>query len=640
FHFPEAGTFYIDHISIPAPAAPPVSAPNLLPNGGFESDLANWFTQASSPAAATFSVVSGDAPQGTKALKVDVTTPGPNPWSVQAINDAWVAETGKTYTLTFYARAAAAGSTFKVIQQNQTYAEKIFTLTTAWQKYDWTFTAQEASLQLKFHFPNAGTFYLDDFVIPKPGSVTPPPPPCTPPAFPLPALALGKPKFLGGVYSASQLPNFTSYFNQVVPENAGKWGSVEAARDVRNWTELDAAYQLAEDNGFPFRFHVLVWGNQQPAWIETLPPAEQLEEIKEWYAAVAARYPGIDFLEVVNEPTNDPPNAPGNGGGNYVNALGGSGATGWDWVLTSFRLARQYFPSAKLMINDYNVESTPANVQRYLGIINLLKAENLVDAIGLQAHAFSTRFATAAALKATLDQYQATGLPVYVTELDIDGQTDQIQLDEYKRVFPVYWEHPAVAGVTLWGYRPGHWRTAQGAFLATAEGCERPALAWLRRYVGNNAPVAALTAAPSGGFAPLPVAFDGSASADADNEALSYEWNFGNGATATGQTAAYTYTVPGTYTVTLTVKDGYGATGTATAMVAVAPGLKVQYRVRPDGHRTTDNRIKPHFQVVNVGDKAVPYGELTLRYWYTRENAAYPWAADNTGQQFWVDYAA
>jgi hypothetical protein len=75
------------------------------------------------------------------------------------------------------------------------------------------------------------------------------------------------------------------------------------------------------------------------------------------------------------------------------------------------------------------------------GILNPLKAENLIDPIGLQDPAFSTRFATAAALKATLDQYQATDLPIYVTELDIDGQTDQIQLDEYKRVFPVYWEH-------------------------------------------------------------------------------------------------------------------------------------------------------------------------------------------------------
>ena len=71
---------------------------------------------------------------------------------------------------------------------------------------------------------------------------------------------------------------------------------------------LDAAYKLAKDNGFPFRFHIFVWGNQQPAWIESLPPAEQLEEIEEWIAAVANRYPALDYIEVVNEPLHDPPN--------------------------------------------------------------------------------------------------------------------------------------------------------------------------------------------------------------------------------------------------------------------------------------------------------------------------------------------
>ncbi|MBI4623404.1 MAG: endo-1,4-beta-xylanase [Verrucomicrobia bacterium] len=106
-----------------------------------------------------------------------------------------------------------------------------------------------------------------------------------------PPLAAGKAKFLGGVYSASQLPGFTAYWNQVTPENAGKWGSVEAVRDRMNWTELDAAYAFAKGNGYPFRLHVLVWGNQQPAWIETLPADEQLREIEQWFAAVAARYP-------------------------------------------------------------------------------------------------------------------------------------------------------------------------------------------------------------------------------------------------------------------------------------------------------------------------------------------------------------
>ncbi|UOQ64269.1 hypothetical protein [Hymenobacter volaticus] len=73
-------------------------------------------------------------------------------------------------------------------------------------------------------------------------------------------------------------------------------------------------------------------GQQQPLWIEDLPAAEQLMEINEWFAAVAARYPNITQIEVVNEATNDlplngstgpnGPNTPGSGAGNYYNALG------------------------------------------------------------------------------------------------------------------------------------------------------------------------------------------------------------------------------------------------------------------------------------------------------------------------------
>jgi GH35 family endo-1,4-beta-xylanase len=319
-----------------------------------------------------------------------------------------------------------------------------------------------------------------------PGNILPPAPPprvCTPRG---PALAVNQGKFLGGVHSPAQLPSFLAYFNQLTPENAGKWGAVEAERDVMTFDNLDAAYQFAKDNGLPIKMHVMVWGNQQPAWIETLPPEEQLEEIREWFAAVSERYPDLDTVDVVNEPLHDPPNTPGSGGGNYIEALGGAGETGWDWVVNAFRLGREYFPGSQLMLNDYSITNTPADVVRYKEIIALLAAEDLIDAIGVQGHAFSTRVENEITL-ASLDSLADTGLPIYVTELDIDGPTDEVQLADYQRIFPVFWEHPSVMGITLWGYRPGHWRTAQGAFLALESGAERPALAWLRDYLGSPA---------------------------------------------------------------------------------------------------------------------------------------------------------
>ena len=104
------------------------------------------------------------------------------------------------------------------------------------------------------------------------------------------------------------------------------------------WTNLDTIYNFATDpaRDYPFNFHVLVWGNQQPTWMAALPAGEQLIEIKKWFAGVAERYPKIEWLQVVNEPLHDPPDCtpPFNQGtnncnasGNYARALGGSNGT-------------------------------------------------------------------------------------------------------------------------------------------------------------------------------------------------------------------------------------------------------------------------------------------------------------------------
>ena len=323
---------------------------------------------------------------------------------------------------------------------------------------------------------------------------TPPPPPYQ---YSGPPMATGKDKFLGSTWSPGEASlQFDRYFNKLTMENAGKWGSVERERDVMNWTDADAAYKLAKDNGFPFHYHVLAWGSQQPRWIESLPPAEQLEEIKEFWNAIAERYPDIDFLEVVNEPLHQPPF--GAGTGNYGDALGGRGPVGtpqeWTWIVNAFKLAREIFPRAKLILNDYSITNDGNATTRYLGIIELLKADNLIDIIGDQAHGFSTTEpAPMRNHRANLDRLAATGLPIHITELDVPGIDDAVQLANYKRIFPVFWEHPAVQGITLWGYGQNtHWRRQFGDWLmwgGASAGAQRPALTWLVSYVSNNLPV-------------------------------------------------------------------------------------------------------------------------------------------------------
>lgn len=278
----------------------------------------------------------------------------------------------------------------------------------------------------------------------------------------------------------SDYGNLLTYFNQVTPGNAGKWGSVEATRDVMNWTNLDTVYNFARNNGLRFKFHTLIWGQQQPGWIDDLTPEEQLAEIDEWMTLVAERYPDLEMIDVVNEPLHAPPS--------YMDALGGAGETGYDWVIKAFEMAREHFPHAQLILNDYQILHLPQFTQDYLTIINLLQERGLIDAIGVQAH-FLER-TQASMIKTNLDTLAATGLPIYVTEFDLNLANDAQQANVMRDLFSVFWEHPSVVGVTHWGYLEGNtWRP--DAYLLHTDGTQRPALNWLVCYLdgGIDCPV-------------------------------------------------------------------------------------------------------------------------------------------------------
>jgi endo-1,4-beta-xylanase len=293
-------------------------------------------------------------------------------------------------------------------------------------------------------------------------------------------MAAGKDKFVGNVTGNSVPSNFNTYWNQITPENATKWGSVEGTRNSMNWAAADAAYNHAQANGYKFKFHTFVWGSQYPQWLtnSNLTAAQQRAEIEQWMQLACQRYPNTWAIDVVNEPikTAMP----------FKAALGGDGATGWDWVITSFQLARQYCPNAKLLINEYGTENDPPVRNTYKTIINLLKTRGLIDGIGIQAHYFNIDNMNRAAVTTMLNDYGTLALDVWVSELDIVGPGgDAGQLAKYQDVFPGFWEHSAVKGITLWGYIVGQtWRDGTG--LVTTGGQERPAMTWLKGYVSGT----------------------------------------------------------------------------------------------------------------------------------------------------------
>jgi endo-1,4-beta-xylanase len=292
-------------------------------------------------------------------------------------------------------------------------------------------------------------------------------------------IAASKDRFIGNVIGNNFRENFTQYWNQVTPENAGKWGSVEGSQDSYNWTQLDAIYEYAMTKDILFKHHALVWGNQAPTWIDALDSASQRAQVEEWIRLVGQRYPGMVMVDVVNEPFHAPPS--------FKNALGGDGASGWDWIITAFQWARQYCTrGVKLILNEYSVLHDNTVTSNYLKIIDTLKVRGLIDGIGIQGHYFEFKGSgytnSPVTIAANLNRLVATGLPVYITEFDINEADNNNQLSSYKTYFPIFWDNPGVMGITLWGYVQYEiWKT--DAWLMTSAGVERPAMAWLKNYV-------------------------------------------------------------------------------------------------------------------------------------------------------------
>lgn len=301
-------------------------------------------------------------------------------------------------------------------------------------------------------------------------------------------LALGRTKFVGNAITLSSKisSNFLNYWDQVTPGNDGKWGSVEGTQGVFTWGGLDDIYNFALSNSLLFKEHNLIWGSQQPGWITSLDSASQRAAVQAWIDSVGQRYPNMDFIDVVNEPFTSP--AP------YRNALGGTGKTGWDWVVTAFTWARQYCaPRVKLLINEYNILQNNTTTSNYIALIDTLKVRGLIDGVGIQGHYFEFKDAVylgsrysypVSTLKSNLDRLaSATGLPIYISEFDIDEQDPNTQLQNYKIYFPLFYEDPGVKGMTLWGYNYGDtWKSY--AYIDSL-GVERPALQWLRTYLSR-----------------------------------------------------------------------------------------------------------------------------------------------------------
>ena len=267
------------------------------------------------------------------------------------------------------------------------------------------------------------------------------------------------------------------FFNTAVIENGFKAGGW--AWDGKHKMNTLLSFDWLRDNGFRQRGHNLVW----PAWRFNSPLTKHIamrdsasfdSYIKaQFYERMAYTKGQVVAWDVVNEYMHEK---------EFFRYLPYSAMVDW------FKLAHELDPDAQLFINEYgmlNCVQSPQNIREYIDTIQTLRSKGApIHAVGIQGH-IGRQPRNPVQVMTDLDLFIPTGLPVQITEFDINTPDEELQADYMRDFLIAVYSHPVVTGVTLWGFwENAHWRPDAGMFRKdwTPKGS---ALAWREWVVGK-----------------------------------------------------------------------------------------------------------------------------------------------------------
>lgn len=243
--------------------------------------------------------------------------------------------------------------------------------------------------------------------------------------------------------------HYTELFNTAVDEAGMKWPNWEN-QSTRPATLR--ALKWMRDHHIDVRGHCLVW----PGWRHLPPdlhaiagdPATLEHRIEEHIQDIAGTLAGqVIEWDVVNEPylNND-----------LMHILGDDAMADW------FKRARQADPRARLYLNEADVPNSPPSDRRYDSLYkrvqSLQKAGAPIGGIGMQAH-FGDNLVAPTDLLSIYDRFAALGIPIRITELDIDVADAQLQAEYFRDFLTASFSDPEINGILLWGFWEGQdWR--------------------------------------------------------------------------------------------------------------------------------------------------------------------------------------
>jgi endo-1,4-beta-xylanase len=295
--------------------------------------------------------------------------------------------------------------------------------------------------------------------------------PCNAATVELRKLAAEKGLLYGTTISAAQITGDHEFVDLVlqqaglvVAENDMKWQDMNrGALGDDNYGPADTVAAFALENGLALRGHNLLWYHRTPGWFFDLTTRQEQERaIIERIQRLAGRYRGmVHSWDVVNEPIEPKDGRPdGLRTGVFLEVLGP------DYLDLAYRVVRETDPSARLVVNEYDVElNTPEQEARRTALLTLLQrmqhSGTPVDAVGIQAHLRCSGGPpfSASRLRRFLADLAGLGLTIQITELDVtdenapadQGVRDRLVADAYSRFLDAALDEPAVKLVVTWG---------------------------------------------------------------------------------------------------------------------------------------------------------------------------------------------
>ncbi|XVE93510.1 hypothetical protein REPUB_Repub01dG0199000 [Reevesia pubescens] len=234
---------------------------------------------------------------------------------------------------------------------------------------------------------------------------------------------------------------FTSRFRVTTFEDEMKWYSTEGSSGHEDYLSADALLSFAKKHNIAVRGHNVVWDDPkfQPGWLYSLSPTALSKAVNKRINSVMSRYKGqLIAWDVVNENLHF---------SFFESKLGKQASANF------YKLAHTVDGTVPLFLNEYNTiedsrdgASTPAKYLQKLREIQAFPGNrNARMGIGLEAH-FSTP--NLPYMRASIDTLAATGLPIWLTELDVQSSPNQAKFLE--QVLREAHSHPKVNGIVIW----------------------------------------------------------------------------------------------------------------------------------------------------------------------------------------------